>query len=250
VEHTSIRRLFYMSRDTFRSIDPGETSIGTPTHYVPEGWQPRFAVPAGTGVWAVSTSAGDTAPEVRVDAIGGTSLPAQPRDNLTVTLNGVTRVPLSTTVTDLTDLVTVTLSSVCAGDVSLYDDAVAGRELTRIPRGRTAAQYWCVRLWPTPSGAITYYLDGQIEIPVLVLDTDIPMLAPSFHDILAAYARMREYERTGDNRYGLAQQEWLDGLKQLRAAVNFPDDYKPVAGSRQIGWSNLGGQFPADQEWP
>lgn len=257
VERTSHRRLRSISRDLFRSVDPAETSLGTPTCYVPEGWQPRFAVPDSTGIWAVSSDPFDLTQMVYLTGIRGRSR-GDIRPEVPTQLNGNTRVHLGGVGAgdDYVDIISWSLSSICAGDVRLYDSSAPGvspdTELSRIPAGIVYAQYWCVRLWPTPSGAVTYYVDGQIEIPELVHETDIPMLPPSYHDVLAAFARMREYERTGDSRFAVAAAEWERGIAQMRSFVNFPDDWKPVAGSMSSvdRGSNLGAGFPADWGWP
>lgn len=396
VERATTRRLKAVSRDVFRSVDPAETSRGTPSAYAPEGWQPRFAVPrewpapaapvvadfgvgtysatpryyrlrwraidgfvpgqppppvpaddyvtvresamgtpavrftpSGTGagalitrpaplgqgethwiicastddltyyeiasaviadttyldglepaayggdfqqavdlassaIWAASTSPRDVTQEVRLIGIRSNGdYAAEQRATLTgqarvrvgrgviMTEQIVPSGPYSRTL-DFIDLVSWNISSVCDGDITLYDAKDGGRQLARIFAGLMSTQYWCVRLWPTPSSAIRYYVDGQIEIPNLVNETDIPMLPPSYHDLLAAFARTREYERTGDSRFAVAASEWERGLGMLRAFVNFPDDWKPVAGaiSSATRQSNLGGDFPADWGWP
>jgi hypothetical protein len=259
VERPSARRLRAISRDVFRSIDPAETSQGTPTCYAPEGWQPRFAVPNVTPIWAVSSSAEDTSapvdpktgPQVRLITIRGSAFASAIAAKDTTYLTGTTRVNVTNNVNCI-DIVAFTLSSACVGSVALFDAAVDGTLLALISPGLTHQSYWCVRLWPTPSGAVTYYVDGQIEIPELLHETDVPMLPPSFHDLLAAFARSREYERSGDSRFAVASAEWERGVGLMRASTNFPDDWKPVAGSMSSGVqrTNLGGDFPADWSWP
>lgn len=262
VERTSHRRLRNLSRDVFRSVDPAETSIGTPTCYVPEGWQPRIRRPTtnplGTPLWVASVSPLDTTQISRLQTIRVIGDPNVPYE---ATLQGTTPVlAIDTTRGNIMDIVSWTLTSACAGYAVLLDAPVTlvppdfdqAHVVARIPPGHTSAMYWCLRLWPTPSAAIPYYVDGQIEIRELVHETDVPMLPLSYHDLLAVFARMREYERTGDRRLAIAAAEWEHGLAQLRAFVNFPDDWKPVAGSidSAIGWTNLGGYFPADRSWP
>lgn len=242
-------RLRYMTRDEFRFIDPGLTANGTPERYVPDGLHPRFRVPNETGIWVVSTSAADV---LQMVTLRGVSANGDPSQIQTATLNGTTRVAIGT-ITDYSDIFSFDLSSAVSGAVSLYDAATAGHELARIPIGMTSAQFWCLRLWPTPSSALQYTVDGLLEIPDMIENTAVPMLPPSFHDLLGVYARRCEYERTNDSRFQAANAEWAQGLANLTMQINFPSDYRPVSGSSGLsGWSDLpGGWYPIDRwGWP
>jgi len=125
--------------------------------------------------------------------------------------------------------------------------------LAQIPAGFLSVQYDAIRLWPTPSDVWAFNVDGQYAIQPLVQDTDIPSLPPGYHDVLCDYARMKEYERTQDARYAMAASMFADGEKKLKTFVEFPQDYRPVAGqpTNRFGFTNLpGGYFPADSRWP
>jgi hypothetical protein len=252
VQQSNNLRLVMMSRDTYRTVDPGETAIGTPTAWVPAGFWPVIRQPNETGLWVASTSAADTTQSVIMQGATSTVAAAgQPHRSVTITLNGVTRVQFGTDTTY--SLVQFwRLSAEAVGTVYLYDAASGGNILARIQPGLTTCQYLAIRLWPTPSSNEAYYVDGQYEIPNLIGDTDIPLLPPSYHDLLMTYAVMKEYERTQDPRYPMALQQFTEGEKQLLTFVQFPPDYKPVAGSMsERGFTNLpGGWFPSDASWP
>jgi hypothetical protein len=77
--------------------------------------------------------------------------------------------------------------------------------------------------------------------------SDEPPLPLDFHPLCAAYARMREYEKTQDDRYAVAKAEWERWLSRLKYAVLENADHLPVAGRvRPYGSSRLGAWFPAD----
>ena len=249
LDEANNRRLGFLSRDAYRLVDPGETATGGPSQYwTPEGWQPAFFQPTSDGVWVVSTSVLDITQKVKFQGIraNGDLQAAQE-----ATLNGTARVAIGT-ITDYVQITMWMMDSAAVGTVSLYDASASGNELSRLPINATSVQYQTVRLWPTPSAAITYTVDGILEVGDLVQNNDTPILPPIFHDLPAAYARMREYERTNDPRLPIAAAEFERGAQTMRSQIAFPADYRPVAGSlgNAIGWNNLGGNYPADRSWP
>ena len=253
VQQTNDRRLRFMSRDLYRQMDPAERSTGTPDCWVPEGVRPVFTLPsvvnsAGTGLWVASSSAGDTTQKAHITGIRANGDQVAQQE---VTLTGTTVAQLGT-FTDIVIVTEFTVSATCAGAISLYADNGKVNVLARVPIGRTSVQYQVIRLWPTPAEVLTYLIDGQFDIVDMVKDDDIPMLPESFHDLLAEYARMKEYERTGEKRFAIAAQNWATGMALLRNYVEFPPDYFPVAGSMTTGLrrNNLGPWFPPDWSWP
>jgi hypothetical protein len=233
--------------DWLRSIDPGQRQSGTPTDYVDMGWQPVYRHPASTGLWIASSAAGDTTQTVRIRAVRANG---DEQPNVNTALNGTTRVAVgSPALTDYRWVLAFTLSAAAAGVVSLYDAAVAGNELARIPIGKQSNRWKIGRLWPTPSAALDYVVDGQMAIYTMVNDDDVPMLPEPYHEMLETYARMRWYRYLSDaDRYLMNRQEWDEDVKRLKAYAEFPPGYAPRLANRvyTFGWSNLGGQFPAD----
>jgi hypothetical protein len=251
VQVSTSRRLRFMTMDRMKLIDPGNRTSGVPDFWGGPWWEPVFLEPASTGVWVVSTNAADTTQKVNFQGIKANGdIQALQQ----VSLNGTTRVAIQSAVTDFAWIMAWNIDGVAAGTVSLYDAATLGNELARLPIGATAVQYQQIRLWGTPGDVYVMTVQGVAEVTDLTNATDIPLIPPSFHDVLCAYARMKEYERTQDStRYGAAQAEFIEGRDRLKAFVEWPSDYRPVAGSGSgIGliWPNLsGGYWPADFLW-
>jgi hypothetical protein len=175
-----------------------------------------------------------------------------PHSPSAATLTGITRVQIGggSGLTDYVDVTQFQLSTACVGDISLYDAAAAGNLLGVIPRGATTARYWGFLLCLTPSAALTYTLDVEHEVLPLVNDTDEPLLPPRFHRLLPMGARAKEYEKTSDSRYAVAQAEYERGLDQLIYAVTCPPGtiYIPGASRGDYG-SNLGPWYPGGSRW-
>lgn len=248
VQITNSRRLRYMTLDRSTLIDPANRSSGVPDFWGGPWWEPVATEPASTGVWVVSSSISDTTQKVNFQGIRANG---EIQALQQVTINGLTRVPIQSAVTDFAWIEMWNLDSAAVGTISLYDAATLGNELARIPIGATSVQYQVVRLWPTPADVYAFTVQGVAEITDLTNATDVPLLPPSYHDILSAYARMKEYERTQDNtRFPIAQGEYLEGLAKLKAFVEWPPDYRPIAGGGGplgVTWPNLpGGWYPAD----
>jgi len=120
-------------------------------------------------------------------------------------------------------------------------------EYARITPGAKRPRYLGFYLDPTPSAAVDYLVDYRRQTVDMVQSTDEPPLPIDFHPMCAAYARMREYEKTKDDRYAVAVTEWNRWLSRLKYAVRENADDLPVAGrQRPYGFSHLGGWFPND----
>lgn len=244
-ERDNDRDLDEMSIPQLRLTDPGFTATGTPWAYVPLSYRQVKNVPASTGLWAESTSGSDTTQVIRLSGVRADGMPS----SATATLTGQTRVQIGT-VTDYVDAQTISLSAVAAGVVTVYDAAVLGNEITQIPIGATSSQYFCVQVYPTPESAITYYVDGVMRLLPMVLSSDTPVIPEEFHDMLAAYARMREYEKTGDDeRTQQAAKEYEIGMTRLKDFVQQPSEI-PVMGRPQLRrYSRFGPWAPAGSGW-
>jgi hypothetical protein len=231
----------------YRATNPDPANNeGTPQWYIPLGIVSVQQVPAstGTGLWVVSSSASDTVPTVAIEAIRVGGYPHTPAN---ATINGLTRVAIGggSALTDYIDVTQFALSAACVGDISLYDAAAAGNLLGVIPRGQTTARYWGFILSQTPSAALTYTLDVEHELFTLSADTDEPLIPVRFHRLLAMGARMKEYEKTENTRYGVAKQQFDEAFKDMFYQVTCPPGYTmiPGGGMRDTG-SNLGPWFP------
>jgi hypothetical protein len=237
-ERTNDLALEAMSLDDYRRSDPDAVSnTGTPSHYVPIGRTAVATQPSATSVAVVkSSSAGDTTQTAYIEGVVDGA-----RSRASATLTGTTAAVLLN-VEAVEDFY---LSAAATGTVTLHQASGAGTELASITPGQLRPRYFAFYLWPTPSAAVTYYVDYRREITDMVNDTDEPPLPLDFHSMLVDYARMREYEKTADDRYGVAQQAFMRALSQLKQA-QWTGDELPVVGGSRAGRSRLGGQYPAD----
>jgi hypothetical protein len=227
-----------------RQQDPGLVASGNPTIYVPIGWMQVQTQPsAQTGLWLVSSAAGDTTQDVYTETFrtGGYL------NKTTTRLTGTTRVAIGGigAFADHVEIDKFYLSAVCAGTISLYDAITGGNELARIGIGQTSAHYYGIQLWPTPGGVITYYVDYTRQIVDMVNDTDEPLLPLDFHDLIVDGTKVKEYEKSDDTRLSVAKASFENRIGDLRYRLLNPPDYRPVRGGDRVGYSNLGGWYPS-----
>jgi hypothetical protein len=243
-ERTNDRALSAMSLSEYRRMEPDPAGMtGVPARYVPIGRVAVAKQPSNASeIFVDSTSASDTATAyLTVLQTGGY------RRTLSVTMTGVTAVSFSAAVADVIQIEDFYLSADAVGTVTLHEDASGGTELARITIGQKRPRYYGFYLWPTPSGVVDYLVDGRRELTNLVFATDEPPLPTDFHYLLAAYARMRHWERQDDTRFSVAKTHYQDGLKQLIYATQTGPDELPVMGrGRMTGHSRLGAYYPAD----
>jgi hypothetical protein len=247
-EQTNDRLLRALSLEDYRRYDPDPVShTGTPSHYVPIGRVAVATVPSvAAELFVKSTSASDVGWAFLEGIITGGYT-----RTVSIKMTGVTAVSLATAVTTFIDVTDFYISVPAVGTVTLNQTSGAGTELAQITIGQTRQWYQGFYLWPTPSAAVTYYIDTRKSITDLVQMTDEPPLPPAFHPMIPAYARMREWEMKGEmEKLLLSKQQWDRWLSRLKYAVRADPDFLPVAGRRQrIGYSRLGAWTPADWSW-
>lgn len=175
-------RLFKRSLDWLRQDSRADVNTGTPRCYVEHGLKPIYRYPAiaGSGLWAVSTAAGDTTQTVTLQGFRVDGYQFNPS---AVTLTGTTRVAIGTR-TDYVDIMKLRLSAVCAGDIQLWDAAVSGNQLATIPIGKRTQIFTLLQLYPVPNAAYTYMVEGQREIQDMDDDIDEPTFWRDFHHYL------------------------------------------------------------------
>lgn len=243
-DRTNDRLLTPLTWLAVRTGDPGLDSSGPSYGYIRVGRTAIKRLPGTTGVWAASSSAGDTTQTIMINGIrtGGIMSGDQ-----TATLNGATRTAIGS-FTDYVDVTTVSLSAVGAGLVTLYDAAASGNAIAEIPIGHLYPLYQGVYLYPTPTSAITYYVDGSTRIIDMDDAQDVPLLPEEFHDLLIPTTLMLEYEHKDDPRYEKAKALAADGLSDLKFHLASSPDVLPImAGqSNPPRHSRLGPWFPAD----
>lgn len=245
-DRTNNHKLRQVPLSELRLADPSQAFTGGyPLRYSVVGFQEVLVQPAApTGLWAVSTAAGDVGQTAYIETIttGGYSY----RDSKT--LNGVTRVQFGTvsTRTDHEEVVKFYVSSAVSGYVSLFDAAVAGNELARIEPGRTFSRYLAVEWHPIQTQDTTEYVDFTRTIFDLVNGFDEPLLPDDFHYVLETGAMMKECLFINDGRYAATKSEYEKGINDLKDFVM--NDGDRVASLRRVptGRSMLGAQYPAD----
>lgn len=249
-ERTNDLALTAMDLATYRRLNPDATSTtGTPTHYVPIG---RVAVAvqpsAATELFVQSTAAGDTGTAYVEGLITGGY-----RRATSNTMTGTTGVTVGSTITSFIEVEDFYLSANAVGTVTLWQGTTGApptltTELARITIGQKRPRYYAFYLWPTPSAAVTYYIDYRREIVDLVNATDEPPLPTDFHPMLIAYAVMREREHKQEtDRLVVASKHYKDWLSKLKYYTQSLGGEIPVNGRVPlVGRSRLGGWFPAD----
>jgi len=234
-------RLAERSLDWLRNM-PSTTS-GVPEAWIPFGYSPTTQQPASTGLWVASSSASDTMQKVYIEGTRSGGYFDAPG---TTALNGTTRVQVGT-LTDYVDVLKFELDLVPTGAVSLYDAAASGNELARIPARQIASRYVSILLWPTPSSALTMYVDHARALADLQQPTDVPLLPTDFHYLLSVGARFNEYENKGQAQMmALMKADLTAGMTALRDWVENNPDYIIVPGQqpRTTRFSNLGSYYP------
>jgi hypothetical protein len=251
-QRTNDLRLRAMTRDWYRSLDPGERSSGVPSAWIEEGYSPVMRQPytlptAGTPLYAVSTSVADT---TQIAHVNGAGADGYLYGDLSVALNGTTRVLVGYPA-NWGLVQSFFLDAPTAGNVDLWTDPVAGTRIAAIIPPRTSVQYHLIRLWPTPTDNELYLVDGQQKVVPLVEPNDVPFLIPTlYHPALVDYINYRAYEKNGDSaRAQVCRANYERRIGELCNKVEFSADYRPVKGAlgpQSLRWNNLGPWYPAD----
>jgi len=244
------REIYPQSVDWLRRADPGLSATSdTSMFWIPiQGWGATQRALTSTGVplWAVSSSASDTAVRLYVETtrLGGV------RGGLAVStgtlLTGTTAVQIGS-LSDHTDVQKCFLSGVAVGLVSLMDAASGGHTLATIEIGRTASRYFRIQLYPTPSAAVTMSVDGTRAIEDLSLDTDEPLWPEDFHPLLVHAAVAEEWRERDDNRAEREEALAMRILSDLRYTIEQDDDRIDVQRGPRMGpsrMSRLGANYP------
>ena len=241
-DRTNDRRLQLRSLDWIRAIDPGLDQSGTPEAYAPIGVQAVTLQPSDASeIFVDSTSASDTGTAY----LEGIRTGGYPR-TLSVTMNGVTAVSFAAAITDFVEITKFYISAAAVGAVTLHEDASGGTELARIPIGQTFSRYQGIQLWPTPSAAVTYYVDYMRNIPDMSVANDEPLLPEDFHWLLVEGALIKEWTKKDDlARRQAAQADYDRGLSDLKYAVTCPADFLPARSQTGERPSRFGAQFPS-----
>ncbi|KKN52696.1 hypothetical protein LCGC14_0609770 [marine sediment metagenome] len=200
-ERTNDRRLIKKTESWWRKNYPDPTEgTGDSEYWIPLGQTRIKQRPANASeLFAISSSASDTN-TISVEVVrsnGEVSL-------LSLPMTGATAVSLSSFITDVVDVLDVYLSAVAVGTVTLREDSGVGTVLSEIAIGESKPRYTQLVLVPTPSSALTYFLDGTARMTDLVDDFDEPLIYEDFHDILidgAVYEYWLSHGRTKEAQW-------------------------------------------------
>jgi hypothetical protein len=218
-ETTNDRTLAARSLDWWRAAYPDPAAnTGTPDSWAPIGRRALYKRPSATGVWAVSSAAGDTTQGVLMTGTLSTSDPRGAASSSTTTLTGTTRVRLGGTNT-FDDVLELSLNAATTGTITFYDAAASGNVLGSIPAGRRVARLYAFVLAATPSSAIDYSVDYEHAITDLSNTWDEPVFHEDYHDILLDAALMLEFEGRDDSRYAAAKGRYDERFRDLKAYI-------------------------------
>jgi hypothetical protein len=248
VDRTNNVKLQQVPLAELRGTDPARAFTGGyPLRYSVVGNQAVQIQPAvtGSGLWVASSAAGDTTQKAYVESI---TLGGYPNPIVTAgtALNGLTRVAIGAR-TDHIDVTRFYLDLPAVGFVSLYDAAVAGNELARLPIAQTWSRYLAVEWWPIQTQDVTEYADVQRKMYDLVNGTDEPLIPEDFHDVIIQGVLMREYVMLDDSRVGITRLGFEKGCNDLSSWVM--NDGDRIASLRPYPqrWSRLGGNYPSER---
>lgn len=188
-EGTNNMYLREVSIDDIRLWDPGDDQSGVPWAYafLSKGAGVAVQPSDASAVIVDSTAAGDTGSCFIEGIRSGGYYEAE-----TITMNGTTGV--SSARTDYIAITKFYLSAAAAGTVTLREDTEGtGTLLATINIDQTYARYSVLRLFPTPSSAITYSLDILRRLEDMANANDEPLIPPDFHDLLVFGAAWREH---------------------------------------------------------
>lgn len=209
--------------------------------------QPGAAAPsaAGYGLWAASSSAGDTTQHVLVESVGvgGYRLG---EGTVGTVLTGTTPVQVSAR-TDNIEVTKFYLDAAAVGFVSLYD-ANGGNELARLHIGQMYSRYWAVEWFPIQQQDTTEWVDYTRQIADLVNATDEPLVPQDFHELVIMGAALREMSQI-DSRYPSLKADYMTGRTAMMDFVMNSGARLATLRRTPIRWSRLGAQYPYTGMW-
>ena len=222
-ETTNDRRLFQQTLGWYREHYPDPANAtGTPQWWVPLGQSRIHTRPANASeLFVISTSASDTG-TAYVEVVRSTGY----RRSLSVTMNGVTAVSMGAAITDIVDVVDFYVSAAAVGTITLREDSGTGTALSQIPIGATFPRFLRYALAPTPNSAVTYTIDGIVDVVDMANANDEPLAPHDFHDILADGAIYDEWVSRGREREARVLRADIElRIRRLRATlVEYAED--------------------------
>jgi len=166
------------------------------------------------------------------------------------TLNGETvnvMVALARTVfrmsVDSPQLGRITLKEMASGNVLI---TIPPNTITAQTSNLHTSRGWTIWLWPTPSGAFDYNVDGTRPRAALVNEMDEPALPEDFHTLLVWGACEDEMLHMDDTRMGVFSERWRRDVAALKGYLHQVRGQRliPEGGRQRPGWSPLGSNYP------
>ena len=237
-DRTNNRKLTYLPDHLFYRFisNPEDTGSGISDFYrlwEETGFSTNLA--AADTIYVVSDSTADTSAfTVRVIGRNSSGEPV----GETLTLNGTTNVP-STTTFAAAGLLSVSKSAATTGTISVYRTTGATL-LSELEPDNLNPRFKRISLYPIPSSAITLYLEYLERYRYLTTATDVPQMDAKWTWVLreGALAKMWGYKQN-EVAMTLSQRRFEDGLKLMRAQDENNLDYVPVIQPRIWNYSTV-----------
>jgi len=225
------------SYEWVREHNPNPQNVtGTPEVWVPLGFSPvatRPIPPVIPALWIAATIVPPGTATFTLVLVGDFN--GTPGQTFTLTPVLATPDPMVRKAVTLpagftpSDVLEFSSSAPLTGAVALFDADTGGSLISQISKGQTTARYYRIGFYPVPSAPITYWIDYEREILPLVDPYDEPLLPIDFHDIIALWARLDEYEFKSDDRWMVTRSLVEERQRQLRSWVDNHDAYTLTA---------------------
>lgn len=239
VDVTNNQPLSEMSLGEQLEEDPGETFTGNPRRYSvldmasPVALQPS----AACELFLDSDSASDTAEAV----VHGITSDGQQRIQRVI-MTGTTEVSLSSSITTWIHVSNFYITASAVGHVILLQET-GGTELSRISPGQTKPRYTLLRLFPSPSTAMTLYAAVLRRVDDMTEIFDEPMIPEDYHWVIESGVLLKEFsKKEKSSLYDREFARYRAGIAELRQFVS-----KQTAPTLEgkLQWSQLGPWFEA-----
>ncbi|MBP9706760.1 MAG: hypothetical protein KBD78_03900 [Oligoflexales bacterium] len=240
-ERNSPRKIEVITREQFLENVPDPTdNQGDPYWAYHSGFTPVVSQPTSSSVLTLVSTTSDNS-VVKIEGLNSSGVLVGEE----ITLNGTTPV---NSVNSYTKILNRGISGFLLGTVTMTSNSGGVTNSVISPRSRQGMHPKIV-LWPTPSGAMTYYYDAYMRLPELVNDNDFSLIPERYHDAIESYCLYRGYltkkdpglaEQAMNNFKDVVRQAVLDD-KAPRKNIQMQSDYSTRGFSK---FSNLPGNYP------
>lgn len=240
---SSPRYISNMSESHFQRFEPGPTATGDAFLYRLVGFSPVQNQPTSASTLSfTSSSASDTAVDIRVKGLNGSSVLVED----TVTLNGTNAV---TTTNSYTKVLSLSKDAVTVGSVTCKSNAAAVTNVVIAPTNRHLS-HPVVKIFNIPDSTDTLKYDFTMKLTDLVVGDDTSLIPEQYHDVIELYAIYRCYKHLNNttmwqSTYAEFNARIEDMLRDHRqpSGVWALDDYEP---SSTIYETQMPSMFPRE----